>query len=681
MLSAAYDPVTHALTVNGGVGNDAINLNYSGGWLSVVENGVTTFGNWLANVGTITVYGNDGNDTINYSTGITRANLYGGSGDDYLYGSSDADYLQGNDGNDHLYGYAGNDVLDGWNGDDYVNGGDGDDVLYGYTGSDVLDGWNGNDRLYGEDGNDVLYGYYGNDNLYGGDGNDNMYGEADNDLLDGGTGADAMWGGSGVDTADYSSRTNAVVVCLDGFANDGEFLEGDNANTDIENVNGGYGNDVIYGSSANNYLQGGGGTDYLYGYAGDDVLDGGVGGVAVYSQNTGDDKLYGGLGNDLLHASDYGNNVLHGEAGNDTCYGYGGMDAVYGDDGDDLVCGGDNNDRVYGGAGNDYMYGGNGDDVLVSIDNATGDVLYGEGGYDSFWIDENSYIVFTTADNVADASLWESLTSVHKVQSFANGADRTLDGDNIADPSDSGTRSNFSTRPLFATDGPSKDDVFQGGVGDCYFLATLSATAKTDPNRIRQSVVDLGDGSYAVQMVRSGVTQYVRVDGDLPVDAWGNLVFAKLGHQNSSWVAIMEKAWAFARTGANTYASTSAGWMSEAFNALGSTSTDLWSSPDGTSLLNYIGGELDAGKAVTFSTIMTPPAGCPCVGNHAYMVERVNYQWITILGISIRVPVSVVLRNPWGTDGAGNDGSNDGYVTVTASQALSVFTSVQSAYV
>ena len=29
---------------------------------------------------------------------------------------------------------------------------------------------------------------------------------------------------------------------------------------------------------------------------------------------------------------------------------------------------------------------------------------------------------------------------------------------------------------------------------------------------------------------------------------------------------------------------------------------------------------------------------------------------------------SFVCRNPWGSDGVGSDGSNDGYVTVTAGQ-------------
>jgi hypothetical protein len=41
----------------------------------------------------------------------------------------------------------------------------------------------------------------------------------------------------------------------------------------------------------------------------------------------------------------------------------------------------------------------------------------------------------------------------------------------------------------------------------------------------------------------------------------------------------------------------------------------------------------------------------------------------------------VVLRNPWGIDGAGNDGVNDGYVRLTALQAFTSFWGVISANV
>lgn len=59
---------------------------------------------------------------------------------------------------------------------------------------------------------------------------------------------------------------------------------------DIENANGGNGNDTIYGNNSNNVLQGGGGNDFISGGAGNDTIDGGSGiDTALFS---GDRSLY-----------------------------------------------------------------------------------------------------------------------------------------------------------------------------------------------------------------------------------------------------------------------------------------------------------------------------------------------------------------------------------------------------
>ena len=68
--------------------------------------------------------------------------------------------------------------------------------------------------------------------------------------------------------------------------------------------------------------------------------------------------------------------------------------------------------------------------------------------------------------------------------------------------------------------------------------------------------------------------------------------------------------------------------------------------------------------------IFLPSAGSPLVKKHVYMVERLNFQTVMNSGIPVQVPVSLVLRNPWGTDGAGNDGLNDGLVTITGQQLV-----------
>ncbi len=61
--------------------------------------------------------------------------------------------------------------------------------------------------------------------------------------------------------------------------------------TQIENAQGGNGNDSLYGNALGNVLKGGRGNDKLVGASGDDILKGGK----------GNDKLQGDAGNDILN--------------------------------------------------------------------------------------------------------------------------------------------------------------------------------------------------------------------------------------------------------------------------------------------------------------------------------------------------------------------------------------------
>lgn len=141
-----------------------------------------------------------------------------------------------------------------------------------------------------------VFGGPGNDYLAGGPLPCRLYGEAGHDTLVGGAGKDVLAGGSGIDTVDYSSRSKALRITLDGKANDGEapregYLgEFDNIAADVENVRGGTGDDFIVGGNGRNTLIGGAGNDTLSGLGGDDLLVGGE----------GDDLLLGGDGDDIL---------------------------------------------------------------------------------------------------------------------------------------------------------------------------------------------------------------------------------------------------------------------------------------------------------------------------------------------------------------------------------------------
>ena len=215
------------------------------------------------------------------------------------------------------------------------------DTLVGDANPNRLTGLGGNDLLYGEASPAFTTGAA--DVLDGGDGNDTLHGYAGNDTLDGGNGGDAIYGDAGVDTITYASRGVALVVSLDGLANDGAAGEADNVSTDVENVIGGLAADRITGSSAANALTGNGGDDTISGAAGNDLVDGG----------TGNDTLNGNAGNDTLYGQS-GNDILHGNENDDALYGGDGLDLLYGDSGYDTLSGGNDTDTcAVGGTGTD----------------------------------------------------------------------------------------------------------------------------------------------------------------------------------------------------------------------------------------------------------------------------------------------------------------------------------------
>ena len=183
-----------------------------------------------------------------------------------------------------------------------IYGGEGDDYLYGGAGMDAISGENGNDFLVGNDGDDFLFG--GNND----------------DTLVGDFGQDYMAGGNGNDTADYSDRSDHLVLRATGRwesggrTSTGASWENDCINWDVENltggfgndwiyangvragsvVHGGFGNDLIYGSALNDNLYGDAGDDELYGYAGNDLLVGGEGSDWIWARDGQMDLVFGG---------------------------------------------------------------------------------------------------------------------------------------------------------------------------------------------------------------------------------------------------------------------------------------------------------------------------------------------------------------------------------------------------
>ena len=287
-------------SIDAGGGNDTI----SGGPAADTENGQDGADTISGGAGDDTLNGGAGNDLLLAEAGADGTDsLSGGDGVDTASYAARADPLQlslDDQPNDGLVGNATDNVHT-----DVENliGGSGGDSLSGDPAANQLDGGPGNDSLAGQAGDDALTGGTGDDSESGGDGADAMSGDAGNDSLDGGAGPDVFSGGDGTDTGDYSTRTAPLNVTLDGNANDGEFLEGDNVETDVENLRGGSGADTLVGSDAGNTLDGGPGEDYSDGGAGSDTLVGGDAGDVLRTRGSPDgDTVTCGPGPDFVIA-------------------------------------------------------------------------------------------------------------------------------------------------------------------------------------------------------------------------------------------------------------------------------------------------------------------------------------------------------------------------------------------
>ena len=125
------NPSKRQLIVVGSQDRDTISVAVASGKFNVTINGLKQ-SYPVANIVGIVVRGNDGNDTITLSRGVTIGGILdGGLGDDILTGSAGNDLLLGGEGDDKLLGLGGRDVLIGGDGHDSLTGGVGDDLLIG----------------------------------------------------------------------------------------------------------------------------------------------------------------------------------------------------------------------------------------------------------------------------------------------------------------------------------------------------------------------------------------------------------------------------------------------------------------------------------------------------------------------------------------------------------------------
>jgi len=182
---------------------------------------------------------------------------------DLIEGTASADYIE-----------ILNDRLSG-NGALTVNGAAGSAAPFTVKVAAVIDGGAGNDVIIGgELGNDLL----------GGEGNDTLVGGQLDDWLIGDAGDDVLFAGRAANVTFASGDAVAEAAAVAAAGGNGNYL------------NGGEGDDRLYGGTGSDWLRGGSGIDRLLGGDGGDILEAGVGDDRG---TNGDAAILGGAGSDI----------------------------------------------------------------------------------------------------------------------------------------------------------------------------------------------------------------------------------------------------------------------------------------------------------------------------------------------------------------------------------------------
>lgn len=421
-------------------------------------------------------------------------------------------------------GTTGHDALTSFaNGVNRVEGGDGNDTVTGADHADTLSGGAGNDSLYGGSGDDLIYGGTGQDTLYGGagadtyvynkgDGLDVIYGQRTEDtlLMKGFKSADVIFKRQ-LSDINILNATSAPGYDLATLVN--QALDGINEQTGVSQIifddktitaddirklalKGTAGNDTnLRGYMTNDAIDGGQGNDWLYGEDGNDTLDGGEGA----------DAMYGGLGDDLYHVDDAADLVVEGvDTGSDTVdttlsdyvlpdnvenlimngkaevntasgnaqdnqiqgtwlddhiSSLDGNDTILSDDGNDTLDGGLGHDILEGGAGNDVYYV---DQTLMSNDDFLPDEVLefddNAGGIDTVHTEIGDYVLPANVENLVMTGK----------SAYGNELNNHITGSDASNQIDAGAGHDT----LIGLDGDDEltgaegNDQYVGGVGD-----------------------------------------------------------------------------------------------------------------------------------------------------------------------------------------------------------------------
>ena len=170
------------------------------------------------------------------------------------------------------------------------------------------------------------------------------------------------------------------------------------------------------------------------------------------------------------------------------------------------------------------------------------------------------------------------------------------------------------------------NDVQQGALGNCYFLAGIAAVAKVDPSALKRLIKGPdSNGNYQVTLYTNPKTEKlsptprtVTITPEFLVDDKGDPLYAQEGDQEL-WVMLLEKAYALLRgekmkgnkivdSKPEGYGKLDEGWGAEAIEALtGQEARMLWlHDMNDAQLKSAIDWALDEKKPITTGSILGP---------------------------------------------------------------------------
>jgi hypothetical protein len=230
--------------------------------------------------------------------------------------------------------------------------------------------------------------------------------------------------------------------------------------------------------------------------------------------------------------------------------------------------------------------------------------------------------------------------------------------------------------------GVSPDDIHQGGIGDCYFLAALATLAKQDPDAIKRMIHDEkydADGN----LTSCKVTLNVKILGiNVPIDVEVDCTEfgangAKITNADGSgkqelWPKIIEKAYAQVKGSYDGIAH--GGWPQDAMETL--TGKPANAQEIGSYGFDKLQSDLNGGKLVSFWTEGVRDADnniIPGKEDQAAAMDAMNVKpghayAVTDTRIDETGQKWVKLYNPWGTDQPGP--MKDGWVKFEDAQKL-----------